>query len=46
MPETTLDLIVTIAEKHDVTNYTPGIYRHSGSKWIASNARVQTKTKQ
>jgi hypothetical protein len=46
MPENTLDTILIIAEKHDSANHATGIYRHPGSKQIASNATVQVKTKQ
>jgi hypothetical protein len=41
----TLEIILMITEKHDATNYITGIYRHLGSKQIASNAKVQAKPK-
>jgi hypothetical protein len=44
--ENTLDIILTIAEKNDAVNHTIGIYRHPGSKQIASNTIAQAKPKQ
>jgi hypothetical protein len=46
MLKNTLDTILTIVEKHNRANYTPGIYRYPGSKQIASNAIAQAKPKQ
>jgi hypothetical protein len=46
MHENTLDTILTIAEKHDATNYVTGIYWHPGSKQIAFTTIVQAKPKQ
>jgi hypothetical protein len=46
MPENTLDTILMIAEKYDAANHVTGIYRHLGSKQIATNATAQAKTKQ
>jgi hypothetical protein len=40
MPENTLDTIIMITDKHDAANHAIGIYRHPGSKQIASNATV------
>jgi hypothetical protein len=46
MLENTLDTILTIAKKHNTANHAIGIYRHPGSKQIASSAIAQAKPKQ
>jgi hypothetical protein len=46
MPDKTFDTNLMIVEKHDAANYATGVYRYPGSKQIASNTIVPTKTKQ
>jgi hypothetical protein len=41
MPENTLNTILTITGKYNTAKYARGVYRHPGSKQIASNTIAQ-----